>query len=54
MTIKFIINTQSVTLDLPEDTPLLWVIRDELGFTGTKFGCGIGLYKFTNEPCQPS
>ena len=43
MTIKFIINTQSVTLDLPEDTPLLWVIRDEIGFTGTKFGCGIGL-----------
>jgi isoquinoline 1-oxidoreductase alpha subunit len=32
-----------VTLDLPEDTPLLWVIRDEIGFTGTKFGCGIGL-----------
>jgi isoquinoline 1-oxidoreductase alpha subunit len=43
MTTKFIINTQSVTLDLPEDTPLLWVIRDEIGFTGTKFGCGIGL-----------
>ena len=43
MTIKFIINTQSVTLDLPEDTLLLWVIRDEIGFTGTKFGCGIGL-----------
>ncbi len=43
MTIKFIINTQSVTLDLPEDTPLLWVIRDEIGFTGTKFGCGVGL-----------
>ena len=43
MTIKFIINTQSVTLDLPEDTPLLWFKRDEIGFTGTKFGCGVGL-----------
>ncbi len=27
----------------PEDTPLLWVLRDELGLTGTKFGCGMGL-----------
>jgi isoquinoline 1-oxidoreductase alpha subunit len=26
----------------PDDTPLLWVIRDEIGLTGTKFGCGIG------------
>ena len=43
MAIKFIINAQSVTLDLPEDTPLLWFKRDEIGFTGTKFGCGVGL-----------
>lgn len=28
-------------VDVPPDTPLLWVIRDELGLTGTKFGCGV-------------
>ncbi len=35
------INGRSETLDLPEDTPLLWALRDQLGMTGTKFGCGI-------------
>jgi isoquinoline 1-oxidoreductase alpha subunit len=29
-------------MDIPPDTPLLWVLRDELGLTGTKYGCGIG------------
>jgi isoquinoline 1-oxidoreductase alpha subunit len=43
MAINFIINSQPVSVDLPDDTPLLWVIRDEIGFTGTKFGCGIGM-----------
>jgi isoquinoline 1-oxidoreductase subunit alpha len=37
------INERAVTVTSGEDTPLLWVIRDELGLTGTKFGCGIGL-----------
>ncbi len=37
------INDQAVEADVPKDTPLLWVIRDELGLKGTKFGCGIGL-----------
>jgi len=38
------INGRSVELDDAEgDTPLLWVIRDHLGLTGTKYGCGIGL-----------
>lgn len=40
---KFTLNGQSVTVDADADTPLLWVIRDSLGLTGTKFGCGIGL-----------
>ncbi|PZU48650.1 MAG: (2Fe-2S)-binding protein [Sphingomonas sp.] len=40
---SFTINGRSVSLDLESDTPLLWVIRDEIGLTGTKFGCGIGL-----------
>ena len=40
---SFTLNEKSVTVDTDPDTPLLWVIRDELGLTGTKFGCGIGL-----------
>jgi isoquinoline 1-oxidoreductase alpha subunit len=35
------INGESKTLDVTEDTPLLWALRDVLGMTGTKFGCGI-------------
>ena len=35
------INGQSRDLDVTEDTPLLWVLREEIGLTGTKFGCGI-------------
>ena len=35
------INGQNFQTDADEDTPLLWVIRDEIGLTGTKFGCGI-------------
>ena len=38
---KLNINNQVVEVDFDEDTPLLWVIRDEAGLTGTKFGCGI-------------
>jgi aerobic-type carbon monoxide dehydrogenase small subunit (CoxS/CutS family) len=37
------INDQSRTTSSPEETPLLWVLRDELGLTGTKFGCGMAL-----------
>lgn len=41
MTINATINGKSVTLSAEPDTPLLWVVREELGLTGTKFGCGI-------------
>jgi isoquinoline 1-oxidoreductase alpha subunit len=41
--IKFEINGRSVSVDADPDTPLLWAIRDEIGLTGTKFGCGIGM-----------
>ncbi|MCW5664152.1 MAG: (2Fe-2S)-binding protein [Piscinibacter sp.] len=34
------INGKSMSVDAPGDTPLLWVLRDHLGLTGTKFGCG--------------
>ncbi|MEP6882424.1 MAG: (2Fe-2S)-binding protein [Dokdonella sp.] len=37
------LNGRAVSVDAEPDTPLLWVIRDELGLTGTKFGCGIGM-----------
>ena len=39
--IKFKLNGTSVTSASPDDTPLLWVVRDELGLKGTKYGCGI-------------
>ena len=37
------VNGESHTVEVDGDTPLLWVLRDYLGMTGTKFGCGIGL-----------
>ena len=37
------INGQSYFVDAPPDTPLLWVIREDLRLTGTKYGCGVGL-----------
>jgi isoquinoline 1-oxidoreductase subunit alpha len=36
------INGEEKSVDVPEDMPLLWVLRDVVGLTGTKFGCGIG------------
>ncbi len=41
--INFRVNGRAVTADADAETPLLWVLRDEIGLTGTKFGCGIGL-----------
>ena len=35
-------NGKRHTVDIDGDTPLLWVLREELGLTGTKYGCGIG------------
>ncbi|OHV82612.1 (2Fe-2S)-binding protein [Rhizobium sp. LCM 4573] len=37
------INGRSMTVEADGDTPLLWALRDILGFKGTKFGCGVGL-----------
>jgi len=39
--ITFTVNGQARTVEVAPDTPLLWVLRDTLGLTGTKFGCGI-------------
>ena len=38
---KLNVNGQSVSVDVADDTPLLWVLRDHLNLTGTKYGCGI-------------
>jgi isoquinoline 1-oxidoreductase alpha subunit len=37
------VNGRRYNVNLPDDTPLLWALRDELGLTGTKFGCGAAL-----------
>jgi isoquinoline 1-oxidoreductase alpha subunit len=39
---RFTLNGWPVETDAPGDTPLLWVLRDQLGMKGTRFGCGIG------------
>ena len=40
--IKFTLNESMVKVDVEPDTPLLWVLREQLNLTGTKYGCGIG------------
>lgn len=40
--VEFEVNGRSARVEVEDDTPLLWVLRDELGLKGTKFGCGIG------------
>jgi len=53
------INGKSHSVDAPDDTPLLWVIREQFQMTGTKFGCGAGLcgactVHLSGEACQTS
>ena len=43
MAYSLTINGETREVDVPADMPLLWVIRNELGMVGTKFGCGIGM-----------
>ena len=40
---SFRVNGKMYSVDVEPDTPLLWVIRDTIGLTGTKFGCGMAL-----------
>jgi isoquinoline 1-oxidoreductase subunit alpha len=42
-TITFTLNGSPVTVEAPADLPLLWVLRDHLGVTGPKYGCGVGV-----------
>ena len=39
--VSFVVNGKEASVDMPPDTPLLWALRDHLGLTGTKFGCGM-------------
>jgi len=41
--VKFTLNGKAQTVDVSPEMPLLWVLRDHLGMTGTKFGCGMAL-----------
>ena len=41
------VNAKRVTVDVPADTPLLWVLRDALELPGTKYGCGVALAVFS-------
>ena len=43
MAVTFTLNGKSQTVDVPPEMPLLWVLRDTLNLTGTKFGCGMAL-----------
>ena len=43
MATNFLVNGKAATTEAPPETPLLWVIREDLKLTGTKFGCGAGL-----------
>ncbi len=43
MAVTFRVNSAEVTVDAPPATPLLWIIREQLKLTGTKFGCGAGM-----------
>src|ERR1700680_5317397 len=43
MAIQLMVNGKTQSVDVPANMPLLWVLRDTLGMTGTKFGCGVAL-----------
>lgn len=49
---KLTVNGKPHEVDVEEDTPLLWVLRDELGLKGTKFGCGAALCGACNRPAR--
>lgn len=42
MAFTLLVNNIQYSVDVEPETPLLWVLRDSIGFTGTKYGCGIG------------
>ena len=52
MSITLTVNAAEIQTDAAPDTPLLWVLRDELGLTGTKFGCGIAACGGLHRACR--
>ena len=53
MTISFKVNGKKESVEADSDTPLLWVLRDFLDLTGTKFGCGTVSYTHLTLPTTP-
>ena len=49
--ISLTVNGTSQRVDVSPDTPLLWVLRDNLGLTGTKYGCGMALVRRLHGAC---
>jgi aerobic-type carbon monoxide dehydrogenase small subunit (CoxS/CutS family) len=47
--ISFRLNGKPQSVDVPGDTPVLWMLRDTLQLTGTKFGCGIAVWRRNRE-----
>ncbi len=52
MAVSLSVNGKPVSVAAPEDTRLLWVLREELKLTGTKFGCGARSARVSREVCQ--
>ena len=52
--IKLTINGKAQEVEVAGDTPLLWVLRDTLGLTGTKYGCGAALMRRLHRACGRS
>ena len=50
MPLKLTVNNVAKTVDVPPDTPLLWVLRDVLDLKGAKYGCGIGRLRRMHRP----
>ncbi|SFS97963.1 (2Fe-2S)-binding protein [Saccharopolyspora flava] len=55
---EFTVNGDKVAVDAPSEAPLLWVLREQLGITGPKYGCGIGVCRactslMNDEEIQP-
>ena len=46
------VNGKTHSVDVDDDTPMLWVLRDVLGMTGTKFGCGLGAVRRVHDPSR--
>jgi aerobic-type carbon monoxide dehydrogenase small subunit (CoxS/CutS family) len=52
MTYAIQVNKNTHSVDVDGDTPLLWVLRDVLGMTGTKFGCGMATLRRLHRACR--